>query len=71
MMQKSLLIQQKQTPLYDFTFEYAVDGKLYSRSMIGRAITIQVKTDNPASLVMDPNINLLATFEVQDLRTAR
>lgn len=69
--QMRLLINQKQTPLYDFTLEYSVDGKLYSREITGTAITVQVTTDNPKSLVMDPNINLLATFDVHDLRTAR
>jgi aminopeptidase N len=69
--QMRLLINQKQTPLYDFTFEYSVDGKLYSRAMSGTAITVEVPTDNPASLVIDPNVNLLGAFEIHDLRTAR
>jgi aminopeptidase N len=69
--QMRLLINQKQTPLYDFTLEYSVDGKLHSRTMAGTAITVQVDTENPASLVIDPNVNLLGTFEVHDLRTAK
>lgn len=69
--QLRLLIQQKQAPLYDFDLEYSVDGKLYKRQIFGTAITVQVATDNPSSLVIDPNVNLLGTFEIQDLRTAR
>lgn len=69
--QMRLLIQQKQVPLYDFNLEYSVDGKLYSKPMFGTAITVQVATDNPSSLVIDPNVNLLGTFEIHDLRTAR
>jgi aminopeptidase N len=69
--QLRLLIQQKQAPLYDFNLEYSVDGKLYNRQMFGTAITVQVATDNPSSLVIDPNVNLLGTFEIHDLRTAR
>lgn len=69
--QMRLLINQKQTPLYDFALEYSVDGKLYSRTMTGTAITVDVTTENPASLVIDPNVNLLGTFEIHDLRTAK
>jgi aminopeptidase N len=69
--QMNLLVRQTQSPLYDFTLEYSIDGKLYKRNMIGTAITIQVETDNPKSLVIDPNVNLLGTYEVRDLRTAR
>ncbi len=69
--QMNLLVEQKQTPLYDLAFEYSVDGKLYKRTMIGTAITIRIETDNPKSLVIDPNVNLLGTYEVRDLRTAR
>lgn len=69
--QMRLLINQKQAPLYDFTLEYSVDGKLYSRTMKGTAITVEVTTENPASLVIDPNVNLLGAFEIHDLRTAR
>jgi len=69
--QLSLKIEQKQNTLYDFTLEYSVDGKLYSQPINSKTTTLQVATTNPASLVLDPNVNLLATFEIHDLRTAR
>lgn len=69
--QMNLLVRQTQVPLYDLTLEYSVDGKLYKRNMIGTAITVQVETDDPKSLVIDPNVNLLGTYEVRDLRVAR
>jgi aminopeptidase N len=61
--QLSLLIEQKQNTLYEFTLEYSVDGKLYNQSITGKTTTLHVAAANPASLVMDPNVNLLATFE--------
>jgi aminopeptidase N len=69
--QMNLLVRQTQIPLYDLILEYSVDGKLYKKNMIGTAATIQVETNNPKSLVIDPNVNLLGTYEVRDLRTAR
>jgi aminopeptidase N len=61
--QLSLNIEQKQSTLYDLALEYSVDGKLYSQPITGKTTTVQIATANPASLVMDPNVNLLATFE--------
>ncbi len=61
--QLSLQIEQKQNTLYDFTLEYTIDGKLYSQLVNGKTTNIQVTAANPSSLVMDPNANLLATFE--------
>ncbi|RZA02976.1 MAG: M1 family peptidase [Sphingobacteriaceae bacterium] len=61
--QLTLTIQQKQNALYEMVLEYAVDGQGYSQPITGKTTTIKVDATNPSSLVMDPNVNLLATFE--------
>jgi aminopeptidase N len=58
-------IEQKQDALYEFPLEISIDGQLHSILVNNKIVTtpITVKT-KPQNIVADPNVNLLATFNV-------
>jgi len=59
-------IDQKQSELYEFTLEYAVDGKLKAIEIKDRTTTIPVPAKTkPLSIIIDPDVNLLGRFDVK------
>jgi len=61
-----LTVTQKQANPFDFPLEVSIAGKLNKLSVSGKnanlSIPVKVK---PTSIMVDPNVNLLATFEVK------
>ena len=61
----SLNIEQKQQIVYEFPLEIAISGELHRVNITGRATSVKfVMKAKPETVVADPNINLLASFEV-------
>ena len=68
--QKELIIDftQTGTAKFEFPLEYAIDGVLHRLDI--REVSTQVHlpyTEMPVNLVPDPNVNILASFEVSAL----
>ncbi|HLI94251.1 MAG TPA: M1 family metallopeptidase [Puia sp.] len=64
---KALLldITQTQQQLFDFPFEYSVDGGLYHADVRGKVTHVeQPLPAPPARFIPDPNVNLLASFKI-------
>lgn len=63
-----LTVTQKQAIAFDFPLEVSVAGELNKISVKGKTtnLSIPVKA-KPTSVVVDPNVNLLATFEVKEV----
>ena len=60
-----ITITQKQDTLFRFPLEYSIDGKLYKVDISDKTTGFSVPADvKPASIVLDPNVNLLASFVV-------
>jgi len=58
---------QKQTTLFDFPMEYSIDGKLYKINIAQKETSVSIPTaTKPVSVVMDPDVNVLAVFEVAE-----
>ncbi|MDN3581873.1 M1 family metallopeptidase [Mucilaginibacter flavus] len=58
-------IDQKQSYVYDFPLEVDIDGQLYTVNVKGKTATAQIPVKaKPQTITIDPNVNLLATFEV-------
>jgi aminopeptidase N len=58
-------IDQKQSNVYDFPLEIDIDGELHPINVKGKTTSAQIPVKaKPQAVVIDPNINLLATFEV-------
>jgi aminopeptidase N len=58
-------IDQKQSYVYDFPLEIDIDGELHTINVKGKTTTTQITVKaKPQAVVIDPNVNLLATFEV-------
>ncbi len=60
--QLTLYINQQQSNLYDIDLEYSVDGKLHTAHINSKTTTVKLTAQNPASLLIDPDVNLLASF---------
>ncbi|MGZ3753285.1 MAG: hypothetical protein ACXVAU_18515, partial [Mucilaginibacter sp.] len=59
-----LSITQKHETLFEFPLEVSVDGKTQSVSVKNKVTTIQMPLKKrPSSIVVDPNVNLLAGFD--------
>jgi len=59
-------ITQKQKNLFVFPLQLSVDGKLYTVEVKDKETTISfVSTIKPASIIADPNVDLLAGFDVK------
>ncbi|MEO8884682.1 MAG: M1 family metallopeptidase [Mucilaginibacter sp.] len=58
----TLRIDQQQNNLYNVDLEYRIDGKLHTIPISKKITTIQITVQNPTSLVVDPDVNLLASF---------
>jgi hypothetical protein len=67
---KELVIDFRQTGAagYTFSLEFAVDGILHQVEISGGPIQLRLPfPEKPATLIPDPNVNLLASFEVNAL----
>jgi aminopeptidase N len=63
----SITVTQKQNTLFQFPLEYSVDGVLHSVDISSKETSIALALDNKPSVIKaDPNINLLAGFEVKE-----
>jgi aminopeptidase N len=59
----SLQVIQKQNGLFEFPLEYSVDGTLHTVLIKDRTTFVQISVSvRPSSVIMDPDINLLADF---------
>lgn len=60
-----LAIEQKQQTVYEFPLEIAINDELHRVNITERTTSVKfaMKT-KPGSVVADPNVNLLASFEV-------
>jgi aminopeptidase N len=57
--------EQKQTTLFDFPLEIKIDGQLYRVDVSNRETNFNVPlAAKPVSVIVDPDVNLLAEFEV-------
>jgi aminopeptidase N len=66
---KELIIDLRQTgtAAFEFPLEYAVDRVLYRMDMHGGNSQVRLPLpEKPVSVVLDPNVNLLADFEVKE-----
>jgi len=58
-------IGQVQSDVYEFTIECLIDNQVHKIEIKNRFTTVDFPVSGtPASLAFDPNVNLLATFEV-------
>jgi aminopeptidase N len=58
-------IEQKQDNVYVFPLEITIAGQLHTITVNGKAATAQIAVKaKPETIVADPNVNLLATFNV-------
>ena len=62
-----LMVTQKQAIAFDFPLEVSISGKINKVSIKTKTtnLSIPVKT-RPTSIAVDPNVNLLAAFEVKE-----
>jgi aminopeptidase N len=60
-------VTQKQAIPFDFPLQIAVSGKVHTIIVKNRTATLLVQTNKkPLSLDIDPNVNLLASFDVKE-----
>ena len=57
-------IKQNQDNLFEFPLEISIDGKLQKIAIKEKLTTINVPQTKPPSIVIDPNVDLLASFEM-------
>ena len=58
-------VEQKQAPLFNFPLELSLDGKKVMISVSEKTTIAKIATkEKPASIIADPDVNLLATFTV-------
>ncbi|SDE74625.1 Peptidase family M1 [Mucilaginibacter pineti] len=61
----NVTVDQKQTGLYDLTLQIAIDGQLHNISIKNKTTTVLLPSKTkPESVVIDPDVNLLASFDV-------
>jgi len=60
-------ITQKQNTLFEFPLEYKLDGQLYTVNIKDKETTVNIPSaDKPGAIMIDPDVNLLADFEVAE-----
>lgn len=60
-----ITIEQKQSNLYEFPLEIAVDDHIHSITVKNITTTVQIPLKaKPQAIDIDPNVNLLASFDV-------
>jgi len=63
----ALNITQTQNTLFDFPLEIAIDGKMHTIAVKDKTTTTQFPAaTRPTAIVIDPNVNLLVSFEVAE-----
>jgi aminopeptidase N len=63
-----LAIVQKQDILFEFPLEISIDGQLHTINVNDKRTTVQVPAAvKPSMIITDPNINLLAKFDVEEV----
>ncbi|MFD0795662.1 M1 family metallopeptidase [Mucilaginibacter litoreus] len=62
--QTTLTVKQLQPEQYKFNLEYSVDGKTYQKEINDGMVVITVPSSATPDLKIDPNINLLAQYNV-------
>jgi len=56
---------QQQPDLFTFPLEYSIDGKIYKIDITQKATKVSIPSaTKPVDVVMDPDVNVLASFEV-------
>ncbi len=65
----ALNIEQKQSEIYQLTLEVKTGGKLHTIDIKNRATNINLPVNvKPATLYADPDVNLLASFDVMEVK---
>ncbi len=63
----TIIIKQNQDNLFEFPLELSIDGKPQSISIKDKVTTINLPAQTkPVTVLADPNVNLLASFEVTE-----
>ena len=62
-----IIINQKQDVLFDFPLEVVIDSQLHKISISNKDTAAQfIVKGKPAHIAFDPEVNLLAAFEVKE-----
>ncbi|WP_461449264.1 M1 family metallopeptidase [Mucilaginibacter sp.] len=62
-----ITITQKQTNLFEFPIQLSIDGKLYTIDIKGKVATASFPSNTkPTTVIADPNVDLLAGFDVNE-----
>jgi aminopeptidase N len=62
----NVTVDQKQSGLYDLALQIAIDGQLHTINIKNKTTTSQLPSKSkPESIVIDPEVNLLASFDVE------
>lgn len=60
-------INQKQGNLFEFSLQYAIDGQIHAVDIKDRETNVSIPAPvKPTSVIIDPNVNLLATFKTEE-----
>jgi hypothetical protein len=59
-------IEQKQNALFAFPLEISIGGKLHSITTKDKITAVQFPVKTKPLVTIDPNVNLLAGFEVKE-----
>jgi aminopeptidase N len=63
-----LNITQKQDVVFEFPLEISVDNEIHTVNINAKSVAVSIPVHGkPASVIIDPNVNLLAGFEVNQL----
>jgi aminopeptidase N len=63
----SIEIGQIQTEPYESTVEFLIGNEIHEVEVKNKFTTVQIPvTGVPSSVIVDPNMNLLATFEISE-----
>jgi aminopeptidase N len=62
-----ITVTQKQSVVFDFPLEVSVGGKVHTLSVKNKVTSLVIPLKGkPSSIVVDPNVNLLAGFDVKE-----
>lgn len=63
----NITITQKQDNLYVCVLEYSINGKVYTVELSSKQTMISIPvSEKPSTLIADPNVELLASFDVNE-----
>jgi aminopeptidase N len=64
----NITITQKQDNLYECPLEYSINGKVYTVDLTAREAHVSIPVlEKPLTLIVDPNVELLASFAVTQM----